>query len=165
MCEMILTRRSASIRFGQKRGSLLTTRRENSAGCLSLAHKRSPGERGDTGASGSVWGEPGDGEGNPSQKMGTSVTSVGSLRAGGFHHGGLPCQNHSKSKLSNWLAPSLLMSSIGAVVTLPRTEMASPISRSAVKRCALGAVIAAAYQLTHDFDTAHELGYKAIAPI
>ena len=41
----------------------------------------------------------------------------------------------------------------------------SPISRSAVKRCALGAVIAAAYQLTHDFDTAHELGYKAIAPI
>jgi NifU-like protein involved in Fe-S cluster formation len=41
----------------------------------------------------------------------------------------------------------------------------SPISSSAVKRCGLGAVIAAAYQLTHDFDTADKLGQEAIAPI
>ena len=41
----------------------------------------------------------------------------------------------------------------------------SPISSSAVKRCGLGAVIAAAYQLTHDFDTAHKLGHEALAPI
>ena len=40
----------------------------------------------------------------------------------------------------------------------------SPISSSAVKRCGLGAVIAAAYQLTHDFDAADQLGYQAIAP-
>jgi len=40
----------------------------------------------------------------------------------------------------------------------------SPISSSAVKRCGLGAVIAAAYQLTHDFDTAHKLGHEVLAP-
>jgi hypothetical protein len=39
-----------------------------------------------------------------------------------------------------------------------------PTSASAVKRCALGAVIAAAYQLTHDFDAAHDLGHKALCP-
>jgi hypothetical protein len=33
-------------------------------------------------------------------------------------------------------------------------------SASAVKRCGLGAVIAAAYQLTHDFDVANELAHK-----
>jgi hypothetical protein len=37
----------------------------------------------------------------------------------------------------------------------------SPTSASAVKRCVLGAVIAAAYQLTHDFDAAHHLGHEA----
>ena len=41
----------------------------------------------------------------------------------------------------------------------------SPISSSAVKRCGLGAVIAAAYQLTHDFDTAHKLGHEVLVPI
>jgi hypothetical protein len=41
----------------------------------------------------------------------------------------------------------------------------SPISSSAVKRCGLGAVIAAAYQLTHDFDTAHKLRHEVLAPI
>jgi hypothetical protein len=40
----------------------------------------------------------------------------------------------------------------------------SPTSASAVKWCGLGAVIAAAYQLTHDFDAAHDLGQKALRP-
>jgi hypothetical protein len=33
-----------------------------------------------------------------------------------------------------------------------------------MKRCGLGAVIAAAYQLTHDFDAAHQLGHEALRP-
>jgi|SRR5680860_1314629 len=37
-------------------------------------------------------------------------------------------------------------------------------SASAVKRCGLGAVIAAAYQLTHDYDAANELAHKALRP-
>ena len=41
----------------------------------------------------------------------------------------------------------------------------SPTSPRAVRWCALGAVIAAAYQLTHDFDTAHKLGHEVLAPI
>ena len=41
----------------------------------------------------------------------------------------------------------------------------SPMSPRAVRRCALGAVLAAAYQLTHNFDTAHKLGHEALAPI
>ena len=40
----------------------------------------------------------------------------------------------------------------------------SPTSASAVKRCGLGAVIAAAYQLTHDFDAADQLGLEALRP-
>jgi hypothetical protein len=40
----------------------------------------------------------------------------------------------------------------------------SPTSASAMKRCRLGAVIAAAYQLTHDFDAAHQLGHEALRP-
>jgi hypothetical protein len=40
----------------------------------------------------------------------------------------------------------------------------SPTSASAVKRCGLGAVIAAAYQLTRDFDAAHKLGQEALRP-
>ena len=39
-----------------------------------------------------------------------------------------------------------------------------PTSASAVKRCALGALIAAAYELTHDFDAASELAHKALRP-
>jgi len=37
-------------------------------------------------------------------------------------------------------------------------------SANVVKRCGLGAVIAAAYQLTHDFDAANELAHKALRP-
>jgi hypothetical protein len=40
----------------------------------------------------------------------------------------------------------------------------SPTSVGAVKWCGLGAVIAAAYQLTHDFDVAHQLGHEALRP-
>jgi hypothetical protein len=40
----------------------------------------------------------------------------------------------------------------------------SPTLNSAVKRCGLGALISAAYQLTHDFDVAYELGHKALRP-
>lgn len=40
----------------------------------------------------------------------------------------------------------------------------SPTLKSAVKRCGLGALIAAAYQLTDDFDAAYELGHKALRP-
>ena len=38
----------------------------------------------------------------------------------------------------------------------------SPTSASAVKHCGLGAVIAAAYQLTHDFDAAHQLAQEVL---
>jgi len=40
----------------------------------------------------------------------------------------------------------------------------SPTSANAVKRCGLGAVIAACYQLSHDFDAAHDLAHKALCP-
>ena len=33
-----------------------------------------------------------------------------------------------------------------------------------VKRCGLGAVIAAAYQLTYDYDAGHRLGHEALRP-
>jgi len=33
-----------------------------------------------------------------------------------------------------------------------------------VKWCGLGAVIAAAYQLTRDFDAAHQVGHEALRP-
>ena len=39
-----------------------------------------------------------------------------------------------------------------------------PTSGCAVKWCGLGAVIAAAYQLTHDFDAADQLGREALRP-
>ena len=41
----------------------------------------------------------------------------------------------------------------------------SPMSPRAVKRCALGAVMAAAYQLTPDRNAAHKLGHDALMPI
>ena len=37
-------------------------------------------------------------------------------------------------------------------------------SDSAVKRCALGAVIAAAHELTHDLDSANDFAFKALRP-
>ena len=57
----------------------------------------------------------------------------------------------------NWCPRHLAMDKNGIVV--------SPISPRAVKRCALGAVIEAAYQLTHDLDAAHKLGREALVPI
>ena len=38
------------------------------------------------------------------------------------------------------------------------------MSASAERRYGLGAVIAAAYQLTHDFDAADQLGFEALRP-
>ena len=38
-------------------------------------------------------------------------------------------------------------------------------SAIAVKRCGLGAVIAAAYELTRDYDAANELAHKALRPV
>jgi hypothetical protein len=38
------------------------------------------------------------------------------------------------------------------------------MSASAERRYGLGAVIAAAYQLTHDFDAAHHFGHEALRP-
>ena len=39
-----------------------------------------------------------------------------------------------------------------------------PTASSAVKRCGLGAVITAAYHLTHDYDIANELAHNALRP-
>ena len=43
-------------------------------------------------------------------------------------------------------------------------EEVSPTAASAVKWCALGAVIAAAYELTHEIEAAHDLAFKALRP-
>ena len=56
----------------------------------------------------------------------------------------------------NWCQRHLAQDVNGASV--------SPTSIAAVKRCGLGAVIAAAYQLTHDYDAAHRLGHEALRP-
>lgn len=40
----------------------------------------------------------------------------------------------------------------------------SPTSASAIKWCGLGAVIAAAYQLTHNADAAYRVGYQVLRP-
>jgi hypothetical protein len=56
----------------------------------------------------------------------------------------------------HWCRRHLALDKNGVVV--------SPTSALAVKRCALGAVIAAAYQLTHDFDAAHQVGYQVLRP-
>lgn len=39
-----------------------------------------------------------------------------------------------------------------------------PASPNVLKRCALGALIAAAYELTHDLDAAWELAHNALRP-
>ena len=57
----------------------------------------------------------------------------------------------------NWCRHHLALTKDGFVV--------SPTSSMAVKRCALGAVIAAAYQLTHDVDAAHKLGHELLFSI
>ena len=56
----------------------------------------------------------------------------------------------------HWCRGVLAQDAIGASV--------SATSASAVKRCGLGAVIAAAHQLTHDFDAEDELAHKALRP-
>ena len=56
----------------------------------------------------------------------------------------------------HWCRHHLALDNNGVVV--------SPTSSLAVKRCGLGAVIAAAYELTHDFDAAHQLGHEAMRP-
>ena len=43
-------------------------------------------------------------------------------------------------------------------------EGVCPTSDSAVKRCALGAVIAAAHELTHNLDSANDFAFKALRP-
>jgi hypothetical protein len=40
----------------------------------------------------------------------------------------------------------------------------SPTSASTTKWCGLGAVIAAAYQFTHNADAAYQLGYQVLRP-
>ena len=57
----------------------------------------------------------------------------------------------------NWCWYTLALDKNGVAV--------SAMSPRAVRWCALGAAIAAAYQLTHDFDTAHKLGHEVLAPI
>ena len=39
-----------------------------------------------------------------------------------------------------------------------------PNSATAVRRCALGALIAAAYEFTHNFDAAYQIGHRALRP-
>jgi len=56
----------------------------------------------------------------------------------------------------HWCRRHLALDANGVVV--------SPTSRRAVKRCGLGAVIAAAYQLTNDYDAAHRLEHEALWP-
>src|SRR5262245_21807862 len=43
-------------------------------------------------------------------------------------------------------------------------EGVCPTSASAVRRCALGAVVAAAHELTHDLGVAHGFAFKALRP-
>ena len=51
-------------------------------------------------------------------------------------------------------------------LALDKDDVVVPATSSrAVKRCALGAVLAAAYQLTHDFDAAYKLGHDVLSPI
>jgi hypothetical protein len=40
-----------------------------------------------------------------------------------------------------------------------------PTAASAMKRCGLGALIAAAYQITNDYRGAHDLAIKALRPL
>ena len=56
----------------------------------------------------------------------------------------------------HWCRRHLALDKNGVVV--------SPTSARAVKLCGLGAVIAAAYPLTHDYDAAHRLGHEALRP-
>lgn len=44
-------------------------------------------------------------------------------------------------------------------------QSVDPTSQAAVKRCGLGALITAAYQITNDHRQAHELAVKALRPL
>ena len=57
----------------------------------------------------------------------------------------------------HWCTHHLAVDKDGIVV--------SPMSQRAVKRCAFGAVLAAAYQLTHHLDVAHTLARQLLVPI
>ncbi len=48
---------------------------------------------------------------------------------------------------------------------MPLENLADPTSSKAVKRCALGALIAAAYQLTNDRVRAYDLALNALRPL
>jgi hypothetical protein len=56
----------------------------------------------------------------------------------------------------HWCCGSLAQDATGGEI--------SATSASAVKRCGLGALIAAAYELTHDFDAAYKLGHTVLRP-
>jgi hypothetical protein len=43
-------------------------------------------------------------------------------------------------------------------------EGVCPTSASAVRRCALGVVVAAAHELTHDLGAAHDFAFNALRP-
>ena len=72
------------------------------------------------------------------------------------------CRNHSKFRLSNALAHSSQTSRIGVNHHLAEVNgvAVSPTSASAVKRCGLGALIAAAHQLTMTWTPLISLGTK-----
>jgi hypothetical protein len=53
----------------------------------------------------------------------------------------------------------------GSLAQDAKGDVISSTSAGAVKRCGLGALIAAAYELTHHFDVPHELGYMALRPL
>ena len=56
----------------------------------------------------------------------------------------------------HWCRRHLALDANGVVV--------SPTSARAAKLCALGAVVAAAYQLTHNADAAYQVGYQVLRP-
>ena len=53
----------------------------------------------------------------------------------------------------------------GELARDPKGRGVCPISESAVKRCGLGALIMAAYQITNDRRAAHDLAIKAMRPL
>ena len=52
----------------------------------------------------------------------------------------------------------------GQLADNARGQVVLPISANAVRRCGLGAVIAAAFQLTQDYDAAYVLAQNALRP-
>ena len=52
----------------------------------------------------------------------------------------------------------------GQLAANTRGQVVLPTSAKAVRRCGLGAVIAAAFQLTQDYDAAYILAHNALRP-